>query len=426
MNEFINTIKLDSIINLVKRRKVKQVGSLYTSMGLGLIIGIGVSVVNARLLGPQQYGDLKFLQTLFTFALTFLTLGIFASGSRLLAQKKNEPIKHQLIGSLLTFTSIISVILIIGFFIFSFFEESIFNNKLGHIIRIFSPLLFVFPFQFCLTTIMEGDNRIYELSIFETAPKILYFLGAMAFNFFIPLSLTSALAIQFLFLLLLILIMVIIFKPKFENLKKNFSIVLQENKTYGFHVYIGVLAGVASAHLGGLSIGYFIDNTNVGFFSLALTTSMPLVMIPETVGTTFFKDFANKKFISKQVTNVTLILSICALLFFLLVIKKVIILLYSAEYSAVVLLAYMVSIGNFFHGFGDYIGKFLGAKGKGKEKRNGAFAVGVSNILGYSFLVYYFGVKGAAITKILSSFVYFAMMVFYYKKVTKGIIRNEI
>lgn len=81
----------------------------------------------------------------------------------------------------------------------------------------------------------------------------------------------------------------------------------------------------------------------------------------------------------------------------------------------------MVSIGSFFHGFGDYIGKFLGAHGKGKEKRNGAFAVGVSNILGYSFLVYYFGVKGAAITKILSSFIYFAMMVFYYNKVTKGI-----
>ena len=166
-----------------------------------------------------------------------------------MALKKNEAIKHQLIGNLLILSSAVSVALIIGLFIFSFFEEQIFNNELGSIIRICSPLLFVFPLQLCLQNIMQGDNRIYELSVFQIGPRILYIIGAISFNYFVPLSLTSALAIQLLALALIILVMIVRFKPKFVNIRKNFSIIWQENKTYGFQVYIGILAGVATAHL---------------------------------------------------------------------------------------------------------------------------------------------------------------------------------
>ena len=422
MKEFINKLKNINISEIARKKKFKQVGSLYISMVLGIIIGIVVSVINTRLLGPKQYGDLKFLQNLFSFVVTFLTLGVFVSGSRLLALKNNETIKHQLIGNLLLLATAISIILIIGLFIFSFFEEKIFHNELGRVIRIFSPLLFVFPFQLCLSNIMQGDNRIYELSVFQIGPRILYIIGAITFNYFVHLSLTSALGIQLFALALIILIMIIRFKPEFVNIKKNISFIWQENKTYGLQVYIGILAGVATGHMAGLSIGYFIDNTNVGFYSLALTTAMPLSMIPNAVGTTFFKDFANRDSIPKKATAVTLVLSIGALIFFLLIIKKVILILYSSEYSAVVPLAYLVSIGCIFRGLGDYVNRFLGAHGKGKELRNGTFANGISNVFGYTVLVYAIGVKGAAITKIISDFVYWYMMYYYYRKFRRELV----
>ncbi len=388
-------------------------------MVLGSIIGIGISVINTRLLGPKQYGDLKFLQNLFSFVLTFLTLGLFVSGTRLVAQKKNENIKNQLVGNLLILAASISIVLIIGLFIFSFFEEQIFHNELGRIIRIFSPLLFVFPFRICLTSIMQGDNRIYELSIFQLSPRILYLLVAIAFNYFVPLSLTSALGIQLLALALIILIMIIRLQPKFANFKKNISIIWQENKTYGFQDYIGTIANVATGQLAGLSIAYFIDNTNVGLYSLAMAISIPLSMVPSAVGVTFIKDFANRDSIPPKATAVTIVISIGALIFFLLIIKKVILLLYSSEYNSVIPLAYLVSIGCIFRGLGDYFNRFLGAHGRGKELRNGAFVNGISNVIGYTVLVYAFKVKGAAVTKIISDFIYLYMMYYYYKKVKK-------
>jgi len=413
------SIKKTNLKNLLEKKKFKQVGALYISMVFSIVIGIVVSVINTRLLGPKQYGDLKFLQNLFSFVVTFLTLGIFVSGSRILAQRKNEKIKNQLIGNLLILAAAVSTVLIIGVFIFSYFEEQLFQNELGRIIRIFSPLLFVFPFQLCLENIMQGDNKIYELSIFRVGPSMLYIFVAISFNYFVPLSLTSALAIQLITLTLIILIMIISFKPRVYNLKKNIAIIWKENKTYGLQVYFGILAGVASAKLAGLSIGYFIDNTNVGFFSLALGVTMPLTMIPNAVGTTFFKNFANRNSIPKKATAFTLILSISALLVFFVLIKKVVLLLYSSEYEAVVPLAYIVSAGCMFHGFGDFINRFLGAHGKGKELRNGAFAVGISNILGYTVLVYILGIKGAAITKLFSGLIYCYMMYFFYIKFRK-------
>jgi len=146
---------------------------------------------------------------------------------------------------------------------------------------------------------------------------------------------------------------------------------------------------------------------------------MPLMMIPSAVGTTFFKDFANRNSIPQKATAFTLILSISALLVFVIFIKKVILFLYSSEYIAVVPLAYVISIGSVLHGTGDYINRFLGAHGKGKELRNGAFAVGISNILGYTVLVYILGTKGAAITKMVSGLVYCYMMYFFYMRYRK-------
>ncbi len=76
------------IFVILRKKRVKQVGSVYLSIIISLIVGIGVSIVNKRLLGKEVYGDFKFLQN--AFALTFVTLGLFYSGGRLVAKERNQ------------------------------------------------------------------------------------------------------------------------------------------------------------------------------------------------------------------------------------------------------------------------------------------------------------------------------------------------
>ena len=115
-------------------------------------------------------------------------------------------------------------------------------------------------------------------------------------------------------------------------------------------------------------------------------------------------------------TKVTVALSIISLIAFLLVIGKVFILFYSKAYSNVINLTYVTAFAFTLWGIADYVNRFMGAHGFGKEMRNAAFIIGISNLLGFTFLVFLFGVMGAALTKLLASLIYLLSMVYYYFK----------
>lgn len=411
--------------SVVQNKKVRQVGSLYVSMGLSTFLGLLISVINTRLLGPGQYGDLKFIQTIFQFFTVFMTLGLFVTGGRLLALKKNEPGRQTLIGNLLIIASCISILFIAIMFVFSFFEEQIFDNELGNLIRVLSPFVFVFPFQMCLEKIMEGSNSIYELSVFRIAPSVIYVASALLFNYFVPLSLASALAIQLLTLLATVAFFTWHFKPNFQDASQTITNIWRANKTHGLQSYIGLIFGVATGHLAGLSLAYYVDTTTVGIFSLALSIALPLTLLTSTVGTTYYKDFANRNSIPLKATVVTVSLSLSALVIFFLIIDKLFLLLYSEEYAAAIPIAYILAIGCVLHGFGDYVNRFLGAHGMGRLIRNGALVVGIVNIFGYSLLVKWFGIQGAGVTRVLAGLIYVSMMFFYYKNLKKELISNK-
>ena len=402
--------------SLLYRKETAQVTSLYVSMVAGIALGFGVSIVNTRLLGPQRYGDFRFLIDLFTFVATITTFGFFFAGGRLLAERRNEHIRDELVGGLLTIASIISLLLIVILFVFSFFVDGLFHPGLGKIIRLFSPLLFIFPFRMCLENIMQGDNRIFQLAIFQRASQVLYLIGALTVSYLVPFSLTICLILQLGIAALVILVMSLLLKPALNGVRPILSQIYTENRIYGFHVYVGSLANVATAMLMGLLVGYFVNTTALGFYSLALTVTMPLSFIPSAFGTTLFKTFANRTSIPKKVVLGTIGLTGCTLTAFLLLIDKVVVLAYSPEYSEVIPLAYVMAIGKVLHGFGDFVNRFLGAHGKGKELRNGAFVVGVSIVAGSLTLIPAFGALGAVITKVVAGGLYCGMMCYYYRK----------
>ena len=403
-------------IRIAHRKEAVQVGSLYVSMVIGIALGFGVTIVNTRLLGPEDYGNLKFLIHVFTFTATVTTFGFFISSSRLLAIRENKHIKSELIGGSLTFASIISFLTIVILCIFSFFVDDLFHPGLGRLIRLLSPLLFIFPFRMCLENILQGDNRILQLATFRIIPQLLYLLGALAFNYFVPLSLPTCLSIQLGCTALVILIMFWLSGPKTKYLHQMMSMIHRENKAYGFHVYLGMLANVATGQLLGIFLGYFLDTTSVGFYSLALMITTPLSFVPSAFGTTLFKTFANRSSIPTKAFIGAICLSVLTLIAFFMLIEKIIILAYSAKYKPVVPLAYIAALGSTFQGFGDFINRFLGAHGKGRELRNTAFCVGAVTLAGCFVLIPSLGTTGTVISKMLSSVLYCSMMCHYYRK----------
>jgi len=403
--------------SITAHEQFKNVIFLYGSMVLGIILGIVVSVLNTRILGPEVFGDFKFIHSTYYFFSIIISFGFLVTSSKLLAEKKNDNIRKELIGSSLILSSATGILFVLTMFLFAFVQKNFFVKDLSSVIIMISPLFFFIPFIQGMENIYQGENKIKELGIFRQAPLFLYIIVVLILYQLKLVNITTAMIAQLSSFGAVILLSAFFLRPSFKNIRSTISLIFKENKLYGFNVYVGSVIGVASTHLGPIAISFFSsDNIDVGFYSLALTVTMPLALIPTVVGTTLFKEFANRPSIPAKATKGTIVISAVSLVFFMLLIKPMIIVLYSEAYLDAATLAYVVSSGQIMHGFGNYYNRFLGSKGQGKSLRNGAISVGITNILGFVTLVPFFGAYGAAVTKLSSGIVYVISMRIYYKK----------
>lgn len=406
---------ITEVLSTLKRGKSKQVLTLYASTVLQTAVGLATSVVITRALRSEQYGHYSYLSTLFNLVLIIVSTGHFSSISMMLAQSENESNKRSILGTSLLITIMVSFVFVGIIFVFSFFQDYLFHDKLGGSIRILSLLLVLFPFYTYIDSVLTGLNHINALSVLRVLPKILYLVALLFYIHVAQLKFLSAFVLLLVTSYVVYIIQIMNLRPSFNNITTNFRYIEAENKKYGYHVYLGTLSGVATSYLCALSISYFANNRELGFFNLAVVISSPLLLLPQSVATAFFKNFADMKVIPNKLIGYTILLSVTSYIIFALLIKNIVLVMYSSEYLASVSLAYVLGAAMIFHGFGDIFNKFLCAKARGREVRNGAFITGAVNILAFAILVPVLGGTGAAIARLFLGITYLIIMLLYYK-----------
>lgn len=382
-----------------------------------MLLGIVVSVLNTRFLSPENYGDVRYVQNIINFVSSLLLLGYFTSGSRLLAIEDNEEKKRRIRGIMCVILTITVSIVALSMLLMALYTGIRNKPALSELFLIAIPVCGNVLMLSYINTTAQGDNHIARISIARLIPSCLYLL--FAFLVFKEFGATPALMLLLYNGIAIITLgcVIISTKPSFRNLKNTFFLLNEENTTYGFNVYLGSLVAVSTQYIAGITLGAFCeDNANVGFYTLALSFSMPMSMLPGIIGTTQFKNFSRVEKISSDVIKYSTVITLITLILFLVFIKYIINFLYSQDYYSVGKYASLLAVGTCFHGFGDMFNRFLGAHGKGKEIRNGAIACGITSILGYLILVYFFKIYGAIATRIASSVVYFLCMIYYYNR----------
>jgi O-antigen/teichoic acid export membrane protein len=408
---------LHNLRNLASKKKTAQVFALYLTMGLTIVISIGVSVVNTHALGSEQFGDLKFLQTLFAFIITGSTLGMYVSGGRLIAEDHDESRISSLAGAMLVVTLLLYVFMMVVLFVLSYSGIAVLQNGLDDVVRLVIPLLVALPLQICLENLLKGQNKIYELAFLRITPGAAYLVIAILITKYGELTLNLALSLYLGTIASVGFVLAIQSRPVFTGMPGALSVILKEVRRYGVHVYFGIIANVGTTLLGGLLLAFFLDTTSAGYFILARTIAAPLTLIATNIGTVFFRSFAQVNNIPPRVFLLTVLMALLSLALFLLVIGRFIDYVYPSEFSVMVQLVYIISAGTTLQGIGGFVNQFLCAKGHGKKTRNAAFMQGALNCLGFTVLVYYWGMVGAALTVVLGSAGFLVTILYYYRKV---------
>lgn len=419
------------IKDFICRTKVRQVFGLFSVNIIGIPIGIIASIVITKYLGPQLYGDYKFLNNIFTFSVVLFTFGFFQAGNRAIILAKDKSKIKEYYGSEVVLLVVMFLIMSISLIIYTLFDHNIADKQLTRYMLYLIPFGWIYLLQKLFETLFPSDNRIKQLGLIRLLPKIINLLFiVLIFFFFKTINVDKLLLVYFLFLFsqaLVYIYVLIKINISFNNIRNRLKEIWSYNKSFGFKVYSGALFDVGIGTLTGILISYFgIDNSGVGFYALALTFASPLSFIPNTVATTHYRDFSISNRISKKLIFITLLSSILALLMLWVLVGPFVRYFYGNDFISVIRLNYIVSVGVIIHGFADLFNRFLGANGQGIALRNGAILTGIILLILNLSLIPKFGEYGAAYTNVISAVVYFFCMFFYYIRVVNEKSRKSI
>lgn len=406
----------------------KQIAILYGSSLIGVGLGVLSSIVNTGFLSPSEYGDVRYVQNIIQFISIFLLVGFFHSGARLLIQSKDAIYTRRVKGVMCAILLISCIIMALSMPVCSI-AHTLSEENMTHLAQLF---LIVTPVSICpillnyLEHTTQGDNQIGRLALARLLPYLIYVpLAYLLYNNYGATS-ERMLLLQLGISCIVYLAIIASTRPLFKTPKPIWKELKNENKSYGSHLYVGSLVMVATNYLAGISLGQFNnDNTEVGFYTLALTVTYPLITLPAIIGTTHFKNFASQTRIPGRVARFTLLITLFTFIAFLLLIHPVIKFLYAPEYAVVGTYASYLAIGFCIHGIGDMVNRFLGAHGQGKAIRNASIANGVFKVVGYTVLVYLFNTPGAIATTIVCDIIYLLVMMYYYSRFTKSTSMHE-
>ena len=208
-------------------------------------------------------------------------------------------------------------------------------------------------------------------------------------------------------------------KPSFSNIKENLKVVKTKNKSFGLSYYYGAIVNQSTYKLDELFITYFVNITQLGFYTLASIICSPMTFLSRAFVNSIFKKLALKDRIPIRVfVYNTLWLGFCVLFLYLssdFIVSR----LFGEEYMQVSVYILPLSIAFLFQGMYAPF-SFLTVKSKGRELRNVAYLEAFVNIVGNIILVPILLVEGAIYASILARFTHFVGLWYYYDKMIKA------
>lgn len=409
---------------MVLTRQRQQIVLLYASTLLGVLLGMLSSVVNTRFMAPADYGDVRYVQNIINFIAAFLLFGYFLSGARLMALSDDRSYVRRVKAVMVVILAGACLLLSLAMPVCYYLHAD--KPVVAALFLVSMPVCFYPLFQNYIDQTTEGDNQMGRLSLARFLPFLVYVPLAYVVYSHWGASPRLMILLQWGVYSLVFVCIIASTKPLFSHLRPIWSRLQQENRQYGIQLYMGSLVMVASNYLAGISLGHFnADNSEVGFYTLALTVTAPLAALPTIVGTTYFKRFATQPSIPKMVIVFTVVMTTGTCVVFLLLIRPVVVFLYTESYAVVALYASFLSVGYSIHGLGDMFNRYLCSHGQGVAVRNASFANGLFKIVGFTLLVALFNTSGAIATTITCDVIYFSCLLYYYIRYTREAAAGE-
>ena len=404
---------------LFHKKEVSNTAILFSAQILVLIIGLGIKTIQVRALSPKEYGLLALFGTITTVLVLFFHYASFSSLKVILANNKDKQKEKEFVGLGIQIAGVLGVLFSTVVFLFSFFIDDLLDVEISYLLRVLAPFCFILPFQFFISEIAIGANKLKSLSLFHLFSRLLFISSLFILWKGNHLNIQLIIILNLLAWLVSTVVILISFKPIFSNRRENIKLVKEKNRSFGFSYYFGAIVNQSTYKLDEIFITYFVNITQLGFYTLASIICSPMTFLSRAFVNSIFQKLALKDRIPMRVfVYNTLWLAFCVLFLYISA-DFIVNTLFGEDYLKVSSYILPLSIAFLFQGMYAPF-SFLAIKSKGKELRNVAYLEASVNVIGNVILVPIYLVEGAIYASIFSRFTHFIGLWYYYNKMVKS------
>jgi len=380
-----------------------------TRQVLSIGFGILATIIIARTLGTEGQGQYTLVILLPTLLYTFFNSGLSTSTVFYVAKKKYSDIdiySTNLLTSLLL--SIFSIL--IGIFVVFFHKDYFFEN-ISQQLLLYS--LFILPIIFAqknLPTIFQGKEEFKKFNFIILLNQFGLLIFSIFFVWVLNLGVIGAI-LSFASAQLLMLIVTFYFLNQSYGLlwPQKYSLTyLKESFYFGIKGHFSNVLTFLNYRLDMFLIAYFMDNSAVGLYSIAVILSERIWTVSQSVSTVLFArisnlndDVSKNKFTSLAARN-TLFISLIGGSILALLSHWIIIILFGDNFSESILPFLYLIPGVIIFSLGKVLANDFIGRGYPEINTYIAIVIAFANLILNVWLIPLYGINGAAIATSIS------------------------
>lgn len=397
---------------------------------LQLILGIGTSVIIARVLGPEGKGIYSLAILLPALLIIFTNLGIGPASVYYIGKKKYAPKEvfgNNIISSI--FISIFTVL--VGLIIIFFFSNSLFPGVAKEYLFLALSLI---PFQIFLNfviNILLSLQKIKKYNLIQLIHTFVFLFLIIIFLLGLHFGIKATIIAGALSLFIACIILFIQTRKETGGLSLSLNKDLSKDLlSYGVKSYLGNIATFLYLRIDMWMINIFLNPLAVGLYSIAVVLSEKIQLISQSAGTLLFPKVSSetdgkrlKEFTPLVCRNVLFVTILIAIFFFFLS-RWLIVLFYSERFLESVLPFQILLIGAMAVSSSGIIAKDLAGRGKPIINTYIAIISLVLNILLNIILIPTLGIIGAAWASAISYAFMLILKIIIYSRISRNKIRD--
>lgn len=386
---------------------------IYMSLILALAFGLVSSSLTAQLMTENELGQYRFLISSASVVISAASFGMFSSAGTLLAGKGGGRLRMLVARGAGAQALIVAAACSICVGVVLHLGE---DRSAGGMIALATLLGGAMAWPLLLQEILRARGQLVGLACLNALPTGLFILLLLGAARLLSGPLDAALCAILFFLAQGLVSWGLVYRYRIDlrAQRVGYAYLLSRNRSLGLHVYWASLLGVLTAQTGIFVLQSVRTPSEVAVFALAMTLTVPLTLLPSSIGTAYFSRLPGAPGFPPKVIGFGWAASVIVAVMFCLAVPFAVDTLYGTRFAAVSLPAQLCSVAAVLHGMGDVYNRYYLANRETRLLLRVATIVCATAVVAGLPAGFLFGPTGAALARLASSGTYVLIMGLYY------------